>query len=51
MLESLRKSVAVPQISLLPVATAVTALTFGWLLTRDLVHPLAVYMLQLYLSF
>lgn len=53
MLQSARKYVAVT-VPRLPgkVLFSVSAVTsFVWLLTQDLVHPLAVYLLQLYLAF
>ena len=51
MLQSVRKSLAVPQSSLQPLAVVATAGSFGWLLAHDLVHPVVVVLLQLYLSF
>jgi NhaP-type Na+/H+ and K+/H+ antiporter len=51
MLDSVRKYVALPQFSALPVVSAVTLASFGLLLTYDLIHPIAVYLLKLYLMF
>jgi hypothetical protein len=52
MLDSVRKQVAVPYYVpgkvLLSVATVGS---FGWLLAHDLVHPVVIYALQLFLSF
>jgi hypothetical protein len=53
MLESLRKTVALPRISQDFVEIAVSAgviLTFLWLLIQDRVHPFVVYLAQLYLT-
>jgi hypothetical protein len=43
--------VALPRPRLDVVLAVATTLSFGWLLLQDLVHPLAVYLLQLYLTF
>ena len=51
MLDSVRKYVALPQVSILPVLTAITLASFGLLLAYDLIHPIAVYLLKLYLIF
>jgi hypothetical protein len=51
MLETIRRSIELPRLRLDVVLAAVTTLSFGWLLLRDLVHPFAVLLLQLYLSF
>ena len=51
MLDSVRKYVALPQISTLPALAAVTLASFGLLLAYDLIHPIAVYLLKLYLIF
>ena len=51
MLESIRKSIAIPGVSTQVVVTAATLLAFGWLLVNDLIRPLAVLLLQLYLAF
>ncbi|MGE5233201.1 MAG: hypothetical protein ACM3OB_03750 [Acidobacteriota bacterium] len=52
MLESLRRAVVViPQVPVQWLLTIGTVASFGWLLTQDLIHPLVVYCLQLYLSF
>jgi len=51
MLESVRKSVAIPQIPS-KVLFSVGALgSFVWLVTQDLIHPIVIYALQLYLTF
>jgi hypothetical protein len=52
MLESVRRhAAAVPPVSGRVVFSAGTLASFGWLLAHDLVHPIIVYALQLYLSF
>jgi len=53
MLESARKviAVAVPQLPVKVLLSVGTLVSFGWLLTEDLIHPFAVYLLQLYLAF
>ena len=53
MLESIRKSVALPRVSQNFAEYAVSAgviLTFLWLLIQDRVHPFVVYLAQLYLT-
>jgi hypothetical protein len=51
MLETLRRTVALPKLRVDYVVSAATTLAFGWLLINDHVHPVAVYLLQLYLAF
>ena len=51
MLETIRRTVELPRLRLDVVLAVATTFSFGWLLLRDLVHPFAVYLLQLYLSF
>lgn len=51
MLESVRKSVAAPQIPAKVVFSAGTLGSFLWLLTQDLIHPIVIYLLQIYLVF
>lgn len=52
MLDSVRKHVvAVPQVPGRVLLSAATIGSFGWLLAHDLVHPLVIYALQLFLSF
>ncbi len=53
MLNSLRASlaVAVPRLPVRALVSAGTVGVFGWLLTQDLVHPLVIYLFELYLSF
>jgi hypothetical protein len=51
MLEAIRKAVDIPTVPLEGVATAVTAAAFFWLLAKGAIQPLAIYLLELYLSF
>jgi hypothetical protein len=51
MLETIRRTVALPKLRVDYVASAATTLAFGWLLINDHIHPVAVYLLQLYLAF
>ncbi len=52
MLDSVRKQVSVRAV--VPVDALIglgTVVSFVWLLAQDRIHPLAIYLLQLYLSF
>lgn len=51
MLETVRRSLALPKLRIDVALTAVTTVSFGWLLVNDYIQPLAVYLLQLYLAF
>jgi len=53
MLDSLRASIAlaIPQLPVRALVSAGTVGAFGWLLSQDLVHPLVIYLFELYLSF
>ncbi|HKI06591.1 MAG TPA: hypothetical protein VKK31_31735 [Thermoanaerobaculia bacterium] len=56
MLDSVRKQVAVSYLPVNSVPVKVllsvgSLASFGWLLSHDLVHPIVIYALQLYLSF
>lgn len=51
MLESARRLVSIPQVSAEKSLSIATFLGFGWLLLSDQIHPIAIYLLQLYLSF
>ena len=51
MLESIRRAVVVPSLSLELVASAATAFAFFWLLAQGMIQPIAVYLLELYLTF
>lgn len=51
MLDSIRKQVAVPYVPVKVLLSVGSLVSFGWLLSHDLVHPIVIYALQLYLSF
>lgn len=52
MLESTRRAVAViPRIPVEGLAVVGTVSAFGWLLAHDLVRPIAVYLLEIFLTF
>jgi hypothetical protein len=51
MLQSIRRSLTVPQLPILPALSTVSVLAFVWLLVSDTIQPIAVYLLQLYLAF
>ncbi len=51
MLQAIRKAISVPQVPVEALATAVSVLAFGWLLANDLIQPIVIYLLQLYLAF
>jgi hypothetical protein len=50
MLDSVRKHVAVPEIPVKALLSVGSLASFGWLLSHDLIHPIVIYALQLYLS-
>jgi hypothetical protein len=50
MLDSVRKHVAVPYVPVKVLLSVGSLASFGWLLSHDLVHPIVIYALQLYLS-
>jgi hypothetical protein len=51
MLDSVRKHVAVPDVPVKVLLSVGSLVSFGWLLSHDLVHPIVIYALQLFLSF
>jgi hypothetical protein len=51
MSELVRKVVALPQFPAKVLLSAAALTSFGWLLAHDLVHPVLIYAVQLYLSF
>jgi hypothetical protein len=51
MLESIRASVALPRVPSRALLSAGTVASFGWLLANDLIHPVVIYLFELYLSF
>ena len=50
MLQSIRKAVPAAAIPVEWLLAAGTVASFGWLLVQDRIHPLLIYVLQLYLS-
>ena len=51
MLDSVRKHVVIPYVPAKVLLSVGSLASFGWLLSQDLIHPIVVYALQLYLSF
>ena len=51
MLEAIRKAAELPRVPAQALVAAVTFTAFGWLLANDLIRPLAVLLLQLFLAF
>lgn len=51
MLDTVRRSLAIPRLRIDVALAAATTVSFGWLLANDFLQPLAVYLLQLYLAF
>ncbi|HEX5757618.1 MAG TPA: hypothetical protein VF121_00330 [Thermoanaerobaculia bacterium] len=51
MLQALRDRAAIPQIPARVLLSAGTLASFAWLLSQDLIDPLVVFALQLYLAF
>ena len=51
MLQTVRRSLALPRMRGDVALALVTTASFGWLLVSDHLRPLAVYLLQLYLAF
>ncbi len=51
MIESIRRAIAFPQVPVQAIATCLTVSAFAWLLAQGAIQPLAIYLLQLYLSF
>lgn len=52
MLDSIRAaSAAVPRVPAGALFSVGTVASFGWLLANDLIHPVVIYLFELYLSF
>lgn len=51
MLESLRRSLVIPQLPVSTLLSVATVASFGWLLIQDAIQPLALILLQVYLTF
>ena len=51
MLQSIQKTVPTLRVPALPLLSAISIAAFSWLLISDSIQPIAVYLLQLYLTF
>ncbi len=51
MLESIRRHAAIPLVPTRWLLSAGTILSFGWLMANDLINPIVLYLMQLYLAF
>lgn len=51
MLQSIRRAIALPQVPVQALAAVVSVLAFGWLLVNDLVQPIVIILLELFLTF
>jgi len=51
MLGTLLEKIAIPRLPVRVMASAGVVGSFAWLLGHDLIHPLVVYLLELYLTF
>lgn len=51
MLESVRRIAAIPRIPARLAIGLATVGSFAWLLAHDLIHPIVIYALELYLTF
>lgn len=51
MLQSLKQSVVISHVPVGVFASALSLGTFGWFLVQDLMHPIVIFLLQLYLTF
>ncbi len=51
MLQAIRRAIALPQVSMQALAAVVSVLAFGWLLINDLVQPIVILLLELFLTF
>jgi hypothetical protein len=51
MLESARRIVAMPRVPVRVLIGVGTLGSFTWLLAHDLIHPIVIYALELYLAF
>jgi hypothetical protein len=51
MLQSIRRAIALPQVPVQALAAVVSVLAFGWLLVNDLVQPIVILLLELFLTF
>ncbi len=51
MLESIRRHAVIPLVPIRWVLSIGTVLSFGWLMANDLINPIVLYLMQLYLAF
>ena len=51
MLQAIRQAIALPQVPLQALAAVVSVLAFGWLLVNDIVQPIVILLLELFLTF
>ena len=51
MIPAIQRAVSLPRIPLQALYPVVSVLAFGWLLVNDLIQPIVIYILQLYLTF
>ncbi len=51
MLESIRRHAAIPHVPTRWLLSTGTVLSFGWLMANDLIDPIVLYLMQLYLAF
>jgi hypothetical protein len=51
MLGSLLKQLSVPHLPVRIMASAGVVSSFVWLLAHDMIHPLVIYLMELYLTF
>jgi hypothetical protein len=51
MLQAIRRAIALPQVPMQALAAVVSVLAFGWLLINDLVQPIVILLLELFLTF
>ncbi len=51
MLRSIQWTVVLPGLSLRGLYPLLSVLAFGWLLANDIIQPIVMYLLQLYLTF
>lgn len=51
MLESIRRALPLPRVSMSQVSAVAVGLTFVWLLLQDQIPPVAIYLAQIFLMF
>ncbi len=51
MLESIRKTIALPEIPTQVWLPAVSLTAFGWFLAHDVIHPVVIFLVQIFLAF